>query len=147
MVEIKWQGLSDKEHAELLMLLNNAVEDIDRAKRQQWTQFYAILIAQAAVGGFSRLSPMHADHARVDGIWGGLIGLLLLGIAVIIMHQLQLWRLRDLVEEYCKQVEQNTRTLRGQKQARSLHRAITPILMVAVLLGVFFFIALVVLPA
>ncbi|MGE5712037.1 MAG: hypothetical protein ACM34B_17830 [Nitrospira sp.] len=129
------------------MLLSNAMEDIDRAKRQQWTQFYAILLAQAAVGGFSRLPPIPTDSTRVDGIWWGLIGLLLLGVMVIAMHQLQLWRLRDLVEKYSKDLEQHTQTLRAMKQARSLHRVITPILMGLVLLGVFFFIAMVVLPA
>jgi hypothetical protein len=129
------------------MLLGNAVDDIDRAKRQQWTQFYAILLAQAAVGGFSRLAPIAADSARVDGVWSGLIGLLLLGVVVISMHQLQLWRLRGLVEAYSEQLEQNTKTLRDKKEARSLHRVITPALMALVLLGVFFFIALVVLPA
>jgi hypothetical protein len=140
-------GLSDREHAELLMLLGNAVDDIDRAKRQQWTQFYAILLAQAAVGGFSRLASIAADSARVDGVWSGLIGLLLLGVVVISMHQLQLWRLRGLVEAYSEQLEQNTKNLRNKKKARSLHRIITPVLMALVLLGVFFFIALVVLPA
>jgi hypothetical protein len=140
-------SLTDREHAELLMLLKNAVQDIDRTKRQQWTQFYAILLGQAAVGGFSHLPRIPGGGSnRIDGIWWALIGLLLLGVLVIIMHQLQLWRLRDLVEGYARQLEQNTQTLREMKQARSLHRAITPALMTAVLLGVFFFIVLVVLP-
>ena len=97
--------------------------------------------------GFHTFKGIPTDSPRFDGIWSGLIGLLLLGVVVISMHQLQLWRLRGLVEAYSEQLEQNTKNLRDRKEARSLHRIITPALMALVLLGVFFFIALVALPA
>jgi len=40
--------LSDREHTELLMLYKNAAEDIDRAKREQWSHFYGVLLARGA---------------------------------------------------------------------------------------------------
>jgi uncharacterized protein YjbI with pentapeptide repeats len=142
-------NLSDREHAEFLMLYRNALEDIDRAKREQWTQFYAILLAQVGVVGLSRISflpPFHLD--QVTFVRAVLAILMVLGLAVIFTHQLQLRRFRNLIEEYSIELGEKSKTLRAKKPARPLHRGLTPLLMVLVLLLVFIFCsAIVALPA
>jgi hypothetical protein len=44
----------DKFHAELLALLKNAYDDIERAKQQEWRDFYYVLFAIGAVTGLYR---------------------------------------------------------------------------------------------
>lgn len=60
--------LSDREHTELMMLWKNAAEDIERAKREQWSHFYAVLLGQAGVAGFSQFEfspPWHLQPGEV----------------------------------------------------------------------------------
>lgn len=71
---------------------------------------------------------------------------MLLGLLVVGMNQLQLYRLRGLIEEYSKDLEEKSKELRSKKEARSLHRAITPVLMALTLMGVFCFLVKVILP-
>ena len=40
---------TDESHAEILLLLKNAVEDIERTKQRQWRDFYNVVIGQAAI--------------------------------------------------------------------------------------------------
>ena len=139
--------LSDREHAELLMLYKIAVADIDRAKREQWAQFYAILLAQAGVVGFSTVkftSPAHIEQAVIG--WTVVIGLLLflLGLNLIVMHQVRLRRLRALVDRYSKSLEQHSRTLLDAPEAQPPFRTAVPILMAFVMLLVFCILTIVV---
>ncbi len=131
------------------MLYKIAVADINRAKREQWAQFYAILLAQAGVVGFSTVkftSPAHFEQAVIG--WTVLTGLLLLllGLTVIVMHQVRLWRLRGLVKRYSDPLEKHSRTLFATKEAQPLHRVAVPILMAFVMLLAFFLLTLVVSP-
>ena len=52
------------------MLYKNTVEDIDRTKKEQWTQFYGVLVAQAAVAGFSSLNfvPRHVPSRKMNSL-------------------------------------------------------------------------------
>lgn len=135
--------LADREHAELLMLYRNAVDDIDRTKRDQWSQFYAILLAQGAIGGFSRTLGTTSHKAS----WLAITLLMLLGVASIVIHQLRLWRLRRLIDErYAKLLEDSIKQLFDTKEAEPLHRVLAPMIMFAILLGTFYFVTMVVLP-
>ena len=132
--------LSDRAHAELLMLCKNAVDDIDRTKREQWSQFYAIILAQAGATAFSRGGFVRPDHFEsAQFVWIVLVVLMLLGLLVIGMHQLRLWRLRRLLERYSERLEEHSKDLLKKMEAKSLHRFLAPFLMVLLDLGAFFF--------
>jgi hypothetical protein len=97
------------------MLYRNEVNDIDRAKREQWSQFYAFKLVQAGVAGFSQR--YHPESAQL--VWIALVILMLLGLLVIGMHQLRLWRLRRLIEGYSEHLEGHSRELLKKKDAAS----------------------------
>ncbi len=137
--------LSDRAHKELLMLYNNAVDDIDRTKREQGSHFYAVLLAQVGVAGFSRIRfPPPWGLQEREFIWITLAGLMLLGILLMFMHQLRLFRVRSLVERYSEKLEPNSGTFLMTKEAHPLHRFAIPFLMFMVMLLVFSFLSTIV---
>jgi hypothetical protein len=136
-------GLHEREHSEFLLLYKNTAEDIDRAKREQWSHFYAVLVAQVGVAGFSQLEL--APSGAV--IFSALAVLLGIGILVLVLHQVRLSWLRRLVKnQYLPRLEESTRTILESKEAQSVHRLIVPSLMVLVLVMVFIFLVIVTIP-
>jgi hypothetical protein len=137
--------LSDREHAELLILWKNAAQEIEYAKREQWSHFYAVLLGQAGVAGFSQLEfspPWHLQPGEV--IFSALAILLGIGVLLLVLHQVRLYRLRRLIKIlYEKSLEQHSQSLLGTKEADSVHRIIVPLLMFLVLVIVFIFFAIV----
>jgi hypothetical protein len=140
--------LSDREHTELMMLWKNAAKDIEYAKREQWSHFYAVLLGQVGVAGFSQFEfspPWHLQPNRV--IFSALAILLGIGILVLVLHQVRLLRLRRLIKIlYEKGLEQHSQGLLGTKEADSVHRIITPFLMFLVLVIAFIFFVIVSMP-
>ncbi len=138
--------LSDREHTELLLLYKNVGEDIDREKREQWSHFYAILLAQGGVTGLSTLAFRASDIQSAQAVYAALVGLLLLGLLVLTMHQVRLARLRRFAHRCSEALEPHTRRFLESTEAESLHRRAIPALMVLVMLVVFGFLAIVALP-
>jgi len=140
--------LSDREHTELMMLWKNAAEDIERAKREQWSHFYAVLIGQAGVAGFSQFEfspPWRLQPGEV--IFSALAILLGIGVLVLVLHQVRLWRLRRLIKIlYEKGLEPHSQSLLTTKEADSVHRIVIPLLMFLVLAIVFIFLVIVSMP-
>jgi hypothetical protein len=139
--------LNDREHTELLMLYKNAADDIDRAKREQWSHFYAVLLAQAGVAGLAQGEILPLWHLRPDEVFfTALTVLLVLGLVVVFLHQIRLCRLRRQVKGYEKCLEQHTQDLLKKEEAKSVHRIVIPLLMFLALLLVFIFLVIVSLP-
>lgn len=137
--------LSDREHTELLLLWKNAAEDIERSKREQWSHFYAVLLGQAGVAGFSQVEfspPGNLQPGEV--IFSALALLLGIGVLVLVLHQVRLWRLRRLIKIlYEKGLEPHSQNLLTTKEADSVNRIVVPLLMFLVLMIVFVFFVIV----
>jgi hypothetical protein len=138
-------GLSDREHTELLMLYKTAVDDIDRTKREQWSQVSAILLAQAGLAGLTTVRFALPGHSgRVDLISGVLTALLVLGLLLIILHQLRLIRLRGVIARYRERLEPQTRALLATTETQPFLRIGILVLVLAVMLLVWYFLSILV---
>ncbi len=117
-------------HPELLALFNNVNQDIDRTKKQQWTVFYAILIANTGLLGFYSLRP---KTSWADWFIGLFVFLLVLGLAHLKWSQWNLNRFRDLATFYTKHFTHPTRALLLDDSAADPPRWVEPVAMGIVL--------------
>ncbi|HEY6085903.1 MAG TPA: hypothetical protein VIU63_10945 [Nitrospira sp.] len=126
--------ISEKEHTELLLLYQHAMDDIDRTKREQWFQFYAILAVQVGVAGVTaiRFAPSGAAKST-DAISAILDGLLVLGLLVIVLYQLRLVQMRSLVHRYRALLEPRTRTILETDETPPLLRIGILLVMISVM--------------
>lgn len=121
-------GINDKEHAELVMLYGIAVEDIERAKRQQWVHIYAVLLAQGSLVALYKNA-----YQTSEGLFFIAVAILTaLGLALIGLTQWDLSRSRSLIEAYARRLTAKSQELRNANKDRSVGRVMYP-----VILGIF----------
>ena len=133
---------TDYAHQELLTLLRNAWEDIERTKLFQWGHLYRLLTAQSAViGFFIFLFQSKLVSTWLHCIFAVAITLLTVaGIAVIEVSQATLDQKRHLVDEYYKMFhDERLKELLFGQAGRSVRRTVLPKLYSAMLVGVWIF--------
>ena len=103
--------LDERGHEELIMLYKNAVDGIERTKREQWSHVCAILLAQVGIAGLTTLRFGPSGGSAKVHIAAGLDGLLGLGLVLVFLHQLRLFRLRGVVARYSERLEPHSKAL------------------------------------
>ena len=90
-------------HAELLLLMQNAWNDIERTKQRQWSDFYHVMIAQGALIGLF-LALKHTPEPAAPLLHCVfLVAVTLLtvaGVAIVTISEYALDRRRLLVDTY-----------------------------------------------
>jgi hypothetical protein len=124
----------DKFHSELLALLKNAFEDIDRTKQRQWRDFYNVLIAIGAVTGlyravFSELSIQWMHHL----FFISPSALMILGIWLVWKSQESLRQPRALAAKYYTQMDKNIQEIVNRESGEPLNHGLYPRLYTAVI--------------
>jgi hypothetical protein len=125
----------DKFHSELLVLLKNAYDDIERAKQQGWRDFYYVLFAVGVVTGLYRavygiltFQGMHHLFFSTPP------ALMILGIWLVWATQRTLTQRRKLVEHgYSTHLDKNIQEILNGPLAESVNRGLYPRLYTAVI--------------
>ena len=131
-----------KVHQELLTLYNNGARNVDRITQRQWTEFYAILVSEAAVTGFATCcgGPNRFHLITPFPVFLMLILLLLvLGLILIWMEQENLGRARNLMERYNERLTDEWQSILGSPDAQPRFRTGYALLMMLVLVIASFF--------
>jgi hypothetical protein len=125
----------DKFHEELLMLLKNAYDDIERAKQQGWRDFYNLLFAVGAVTGLYR-----AVYEKLIVQWMHCLflmtptALMILGIYLVWATQQTLKQRRNLIKDgYTPHLDEDIQNILNSPLAESVNRVLYPVLYIAVL--------------
>ena len=124
----------DKFHSELLIVLKNASDDIERTKERQWRDFYNVLIATGAVTGlyravFSELSIQWMHHL----FFFSPSALMILGIWLVWKSQESLQQPRAVAEKCYKQMDNNIQEIVNGESGEPLNRNLYPRLYTAVI--------------
>lgn len=124
----------DNFHSELLVLLRNAFDDIERTKQMGWRDFYYVLIAIGAVTGLYR-----AVYIELHIQWMHHLffvapsALTLLGIWLVWASQQALNRRRRLVDAYYSHLDQNIQNILNSTLGEPVNRGLYPWLYTAVI--------------
>ena len=91
--------ITDRDHAELLMLYQVTIDDIEKAKQWGWTVTYTTIAAQGAILGLFSAYDAGACSVLSKGLFILLaIGLAFLGVKYIRHSEASLWDFRDRVK-------------------------------------------------
>ncbi len=118
----------DNFHSELLVLLKNAYDDIERAKQMGWRDFYNVLIAIGAVTGlysavYKELHIQWMHHL----FFITPIALMVLGIVLVLATQQTLEQRRSLIEHgYKPHLDKNIIEILDGPLAEPVHRSLYP---------------------
>jgi hypothetical protein len=125
----------DKVHSEILALLKNACDDIERAKQMGWRDFYYILFAIGAVTGlyravFEKLTVGWVHHL----FFVAPSALMVLGIWLVWATQCTLSQRRKLVDCYYTHLDQGVQQILNGPLGTPLNRELYPRLYTAAMI-------------
>src|SRR5574341_9361 len=124
----------DQAHEEVLVLLRNAWEDIERTKQRQWRDVYHVLIAQGAIVGLFVATVQHAPHWFGQAFALATILLTVAGVGIVKASQDTLTQQRNLIERGYYTLLHHKELVLGQL-SNPVHRSTYPGLYVWTLIG------------
>jgi hypothetical protein len=119
----------DNFQSELLVLLKNAHNDIERAKQTGWRDFYNVLIAIGAVTGLYT-----AVHNELNIPWMRVLffiapsALMILGFLLIWASQQTLQQRRNLVNAYYSHLDKDIQNILNSPLGEPVNRSLYPVL-------------------
>ena len=135
--------LSDRGHAQLMVLYQTVIQDIERIKQQQWRDFYYLLILEAGLVGFYRVVLHEIQPWLHSWFHAAPIILTIIGCSLIGTAQVALLQKRKLVDDgYTPLLESPLREILEGELGKSVKRHTYPILYASgLILACFFSIA------